>query len=474
MDYYKYNAKDAYVTAISWLVLMLDMPEFAFNNLIMEFKTVIPCLLSELTGWKIDVKEKERLVKVLGEQNLEHLTSLRVMVDDKSFNPKSPVQVVKLWKALGSEDITSSDKIALDKVAARHTLNRRIAMGVTKYRDGFDKVSKYVGKDFIWHGRCFYTLNPHGTDTGRLSSKSLQNDKKIKIGLQIQNVDPDVKSMFVADEGFYLCEADYCQNESWGQAYLSGDPDLIAAVEDVSRDFHGSNASRFFGVPYSNIIRSTQRPDGAWEHKKLDKELRDLSKRTNHGASYNMAAQVLLDTMGIENVLRAKRLLCLPKSYTLLQVTQSLLDGFDNTFKVVRGKNFTHIKNEVRSTGMLIGPTGWTRVCFSNPNESKRAMNMYAAHKPQSLAAMVLNKAYVRVFNEVWRKYPEHFKLLAQIHDSIVFQYRIGMDFLPQLVADCMNIHTPVTDIFGVVHDLNVPVELKGNAVRWSELKELK
>lgn len=472
MDYYQYNAKDAYVTAMSWLTLMIEIPEFAFNNLIMEFKTVVPCILSELIGWKIDVEEKDRLTKSLGERNLKHLTSLRTMVGDPGFNPKSPVQVVKLWKALGSEDITSSDKIAQDKVAARHPLNRRVVNGITLYRDGFDKVSKYVGKDFVWCGRCLYTINPHGTDTGRLASKAAQfGGEKLKTGLQIQNIDPDVKSMFISDDGFYLGEADYKQNESWGQAYLSGDPDLIKAVEDVSKDFHGSNASRFFGVDYSSIVRSTHDvASNTWIHKTIDKELRDLSKRTNHGASYNMAAQVLLDTMGIENVLRAKRLLRLPKHYTLLQVTQSLLDGFDSTFQVVRGKNFSFIKDEVRSTGMLVGPTGWTRVCFSNPSEAKRAMNMYAAHKPQSLAAMVLNQAYVRVFNEVWRNNTNDFKLLAQIHDSIIFQYRIGRDDLPHAVADCMDIHTPVKDIFGITHDLNVPVDLKGKGKRWSEL----
>lgn len=467
--YYQYNAKDAFVTAMDFAVLMIEMPDWAIENYIAEFSTVVPCLLSELTGWKIDEKEKDRLTQTYGERNLQHLSSLRLMVDDPNFNPKSPLQVTKLWKALGSEDITSSDKVSQDKVAARHPLNRRITSGIETYREGFDILSKYTNKDFIWEGRCFYSLNPHGTDTGRLASKS----SHFNTGLQIQNVPAEVKSMFVADEGFYLFEADYKQNESWGQAYLSGDPTLISVVEDDTKDFHGVNASRFFGVDYSSIVYSVQTDAGSWLHKTIDKALRDLSKRTNHGANYNMAASVLLDTMGIENVLRAKRLLNLPKHYTLLQVTGYLLQQFDNTFPVVRGKNYSNIRDEVRNTGMLVGPTGWTRICFSNPSEHKRAMNMYAAHKPQSLAAMVLNKAYRRTFNRVWRKNQNDFKLNAQIHDSIVGQYRIGRDDLPHAVADCMDLHTEVKDIFGVVHDLNVPVDLKGGSRIWSELKTI-
>lgn len=475
MDYYQYNAKDAFVTAMCFIILLLEMPEFAITNYLMEFKVVVPCILSELTGWKIDVEEKNRLTKSLGERNLKYLNSLRVMVDDSNFNPSSPVQVGKLWKALGSEDITSSDKVSTDKVGARHTINRRITTGIGKYREGFSATTKYAAKDFVWNGRCFYSLNPHGTDTGRLSSR----ESHYNCGLQIQNIKRDseeiqLKSMFIADDGFYLGECDYAQNETWGTAYTTGDQNLIRTVEDKSRYFHAVNGEKFFGIPYEKLCQSTYDSERRkWTHKKLDKETLDLAKRPNHGANYNMTAPVLLDTMGIENTLKAKLLLKLDKRWTSLQVCQYLLDQFDITYPVVRGKAYDNIKDEVRSTGQMVGPTGWTRVCFSDPNASKRGMNMYAAHKPQSLAAMVLNTAYTRVFNEVWRENQNDFKLLAQVHDSIIFQYRIGRDDLPEAVSACMDIHTPVVDIFGVSHNLNVPVDLKGNGKCWSELELL-
>jgi len=339
----------------------------------------------------------------------------------------------------------------------------------------YDADTKYVSKDFVWEGRCYYAINPHGTDTGRCAS----TESHFNCGLQIQNIKRDgegisIKEMFEADDGFYVGEADYKQNETWYQAYTSGDTNLIKAIEDVTRDFHARNASSFFGVPYDCIVCSKQVAEGIWEHKTLDKVLRDLSKRTNHGASYNMAAGVLLDTMGIDNAIRAKALLGLPKNWTLIRVCQYLLDGFDNTYPVVRGENYTNIISEVRTTGMMRGPTGWTRVCFDDPGDSKRAMNKYAAHRSQSPAAVVLNKAFVRVFNEVWLPNKNDFKLLAQIHDSVLFQYRIGRTDLPRKVADCMAIRTPITDIFGITRSLCVGVDLKGESSKWSELKGIK
>lgn len=471
-EYYQYNAKDCFTTAMDFLVLMLEMPEFAMKNYEAEFPVVFPCILSEMTGLAIDEKRKDELAREVEFVNKERLKSIQTMVGSKSYNPNSPKQTLALWKALGSEDIKSTDKVDQDKVKVRHPINRRIVSGIIKYREFSGALSKYVGKDFVWNERCYYALNPHGTDTGRLASR----ESAYNCGLQIQNIKRDsedisVKDIFVCDPGFYLGEADYKQNESWGTAYLSGDKELIRIVEDVSRDFHALNASKFFGVPYADIVRTTGNPETGWLHKTLDKALRDLSKRVNHGANYNMAANILLDTMGIDNVIRAQKVLCRPRHETLLQTCQYLLDAFDTTFPIVRGANFDNIRAEVASTGMLVGPTGWTRVCFSDPNANKRGMNMYAAHKPQSLAAMVLNKAYVRVFNEVWMSEPNDFKLHAQIHDSILFSYRIGRDDLPVKVAKCMDIHTDVRDIFGVSHDLNVPVDLKGGSARWSELK---
>jgi DNA polymerase I-like protein with 3'-5' exonuclease and polymerase domains len=471
--YYEYNAKDAFTTAIAALVLLAEMPPWALTNYIMEFPLVFPCLLSELTGIAGDAAEFDKLKAQMDLSCERKLSDLKKMVANPLYNPSSSQQTLRLFTALGSQDIKTSGKIDADKVAARHPLNKRILGDIKRYREDRKMSSTYCDKEKLWNGRIYYALNPHGTDTSRLASK----ESAYWCGLQIQNIPRDrkdiqVKSAFCADPGFYLGEGDYEQNEAFGTAYLSGDPTFIATINDRSKDFHGRNASAFFGVPYERIVRSVLDLE-EWTHETIDKELRDLSKRTNHGSNYNMGAQVLLDTMGIGNVIRARELLELPATYSLLQVTQYLLNKYAETYPVVKGAWYDKCKSDVRGSRFLVGPTGWHRYCFGNPDKSKRDLNSYVAHPPQSLAAQQLNKAYLRVFYEVWLPNPRDFKLLAQIHDSILFMYRKDREDLAWKVRDCMDNTYAIKDTFGKVRQLRVPIAMKGGGTRWSEVETL-
>lgn len=481
-DYYAYNAKDTYTTALTAMAILLEYPDYAERNYLMEFPVVFPCILSESTGIKWDQVKAQELKERTEKDMEEELGKLRTMLACPNFNPSSPQQTLRVFHMLGSKDIADTTPPSKDKVANRHPLNRRIVDGITSYRETRKLRSSYFKEGVSWRGRVFYALNPHGTDTGRLASRESQ----LWCGLQIQNIPRDgeegditVKEAFVADDGFLFGEADYSQNEARGTGYLSGDTNLIAAVDDETTDFHGRNASAFFGVPYGDIVKSSPVVDELgnvleWVHKTVNKPLRDLSKRTNHGANYNMGAKVMLDTMGIAKVLLARKLLKLPQHWSLLQVTGYLLEVYAKTYPTVKGAWYAKVVSDVMSGGLLVGPTGWTRRCFGNPKANKHHLNSYVAHPPQSLAAMVLNKAYVRVFNNVYLPNPHDFKLIAQIHDSIPFQYRIGYEHLAWKVSEQMRIPVEVKDTFGITRTLVVPVDLKGGARRWSDVKTLK
>lgn len=485
MKHFEYNARDCYTTAMCFIALMREMPQWALENYKLEFPLTFPCLLTEMTGIARDsvvmAEETARFEARLVERKLR----IGVMVGNRDYNPSSPPQTKAIFAMLGSEDITSTDKVGMDKAKNRHPLNMRILTEIEEYRKDRKLVGTYLKdevldskkrlKKKVWHGRNFYSLNPYGTDTGRLASQ----ESAFWCGWQIQNIPRDrediqVKRGFISDPGFYLGECDRSQAETRDTAYLSGDIRLLAAVEDKTKDFHGRNASDFFGVPYESIV-SSQPISGSeeWIHKTLDKPIRDLSKRTNHGANYNMAANMLLMTMGIKNVARAQRLLGLPSGWSLVQVTGYLLKRFDETYPTVRGPYYDYIKGCIRSTHKLVGPTGWTRYCFGEPWNNKQDMNAYAAHPSQSLNAMELNVAYLRVFNEIALPEARDFKLGPQVHDSILFQYRVGRIDLAYRVAECMDNPINVTDISGISRSLRIPVDIKGEANRWSEVKTL-
>lgn len=478
-DLYQYNAKDTYTTLLACLALLTEIPDYARTNFLLEFPLVFPCILSEHTGIKWNKETAARLKKqVEGEMEVE-LARLRKLISSPFYNPNSPQQTQRLFAILGSKDVTSTDVKGRDKVANRHPLNKIILDRIEDYRKGSKLRGSYFKESIPWLGRCYYALNPHGTDTGRLASRESQ----FWCGLQVQNItrdadneeDVSVKEAFEADTGFVFGEADYEQAETRDTAVITGDPKLLEVISDPSKDFHGYNASQFFGLPYEQIVRSIfDQEANEWIHKTLDKPIRDLSKRTNHGANYNMGAQVMLDTMGIAKVLRARELLSLPATWKPIKVTEFLLDRFAKTYPVVRHDYQEWIKTTVANTGLLTGATGWTRRCFGLPKVSKTALNAYVAHNPQSLNAMMLNQAYLKVFYDVYLPNFRDFKLCAQIHDSILFQYRVGREDLAWKVADCMVQTITVRDIFGTSRQLTVPVAVKGNGKTWSSVQSLR
>ena len=481
MDYYQYNAMDCYVTVLSCIALLLEMPEYAVENFFMEFPVVFPSHLMDMTGIRWDAARAGKLKEKVEKDMEAERRRLEIMVASPGFNPNSPKQVLKLFHILGAKEAKSTDAKTQDKIASFHPLNKRIITDITSYRENMKLRGSYFKDSVSWLGRCFYSINPHGTDTGRSASKESQ----FWCGLQIQNIPRDadddadvtVKEAFVADKDFLFGECDYSQAEARDTAYLSGDTAYLAAVEDPTKDFHSKNASAFFGIPYEQICLSVYDEEAEeWKHKRIAKKIIDPAKRTNHGANYNMGAQVMLDTMGVAKVLAVKQILKLPSRWSLLQVCQFLLDTFDKTYPVIRNQVdgwYAKVIRDVNETGLLVGPTGWTRRCFGSPSTNKRHLNSYVAHPPQSLNAMTLNKAVMRVFTELWRENSRNLKLCAQIHDSILFQYREGHEHLAWKLKEMMRVPVMVTDTFGITRELIVPVDLKMGGKRWSEVEKV-
>lgn len=496
--YYLYNAKDTWATVFVMLAWMREAPQWAKNNYLMEFPLNYPCHLSEMTGIKRDFSRMDEARKGIEGMVESRTKSLRTILGQPDFNANSPKQMVELFKILGSGDIknragkASSDDKSMAKLAYRHPFNARIVdlirgvpktdklelMGIRALRkakstylrtdDDITSTSKGGAKEF--NGRILYSLNPHGTDSGRLASK----EHHFWCGFNIQNipVGKTVKQTIIADEDFYIGEADLEQAETRDTAYITGDRNLIAAVTS-DRDFHSHNTSAFFGVPYESVYDQELR-------QVINKALRNLAKRVNHGANYNMGAQVMVDTMGEKAIYEAAVLLNLPKGMTAVQIAQFLLDRFAATYPAVKKDYPEWIVVTIRTTQMLVGATGWTRYCFGDP-KNKLVLNSLIAHNPQSHNAIMLNKAFMAVFNDIAinPKYAPYFKLIAQIHDSILFLYHKDHLYLPEMVRESMEIPCTMKDIKGVERTFTVPAALKlgkndsnGNLIRaryWSE-----
>jgi len=474
-DYYRYNAKDCWATVSSYLALLLESESYAIRNYLKEFPLVFPCLAAEIEGIAVD---EEKLLSVKSEIETkikDNTTRFQTMIaSGPNFNVGSWQQMAKLFTVLGCGNLGGTGKAETLKAMAAHPLNNKILSLSESIKSDRKVLTNYLVPESFYHGRLHYKLNPAGTDTGRLASSA----SSYWCGFQIQNIPRGkiVKQCLVSDPGYLLCEIDKAQSEARCVGYLAGETALIDLVEGP-HDYHSWNAASFFGVAYEKIFDEVT-------HTVLDKILRELAKRTNHGANYNMGATVMLATMGPAKVAQAKAVLKLPADWTLKKVCEHLLAVYDRTYPGVRGRYYDAVIKEVNLTGRIVSPRGWTRIFFGRPSRANKPMlNAAVAHPPQNLSVDIINEE----FYNVWRAsvYNSYYKdgveihcplrnivrVKAQIHDSIFFQYLVSNPDTPKIVSQIMNTTVSIKGADGVTRNMYIPSDISSGKTRWSELK---
>lgn len=485
-----YNAKDTHTTLWSWVYMVNEAPQWAKDNYLIEFRKCFPNITTGLEGMRVDEEEQTRLRDLYNKQTEEAEKTLEGIMWS-GFNPRSSQQVKAVLNAFSPITYKSSDDKSLTKWSDEHPLNHRLVELIRDARAGTKKVSTFIDA-FTFDGRMLYETNAGGTDTGRSSSKA----SNLWVGTNIQNQDNKLRSMYVADtiengagEDWVMANCDGSQAESRCTAYISEDEQLMDSVENAP-DFHTRNASLFFGIPEDEIVKpvfETVMVEGVeLERPKLDKfgkqlkdkSIRDLSKRVNHGANYNMGAFVLLETMGSKNVNNARKILGLSPKWKMTRVTQHLLNAFDMTYPDVRGKYYEEVIHEIQVTSKLVTPNGWTRYCFEVPSRTRKlALNKYVAHKPQSLSVMLVDDAMF----DFWLEYQikrNIARLKAQVHDEIIYMVRgtadpktgeVESEHYQETKVVLSNLMARPIEINGRM--MVIPNDGGGAGYRWSDIK---
>lgn len=501
-EYYKYNALDGWATANVWITQMLTMPDWARHNYTLEFPLVFPCLLSEMTGLEQDHEALLVARQTLDKQIEEKENILRRMLHSPTFNVGSPKQVLALLHLLGNKNINSTEEKDLKKAALTHPLTSRIVNAILEIRGLRKLVSTYLRLDSdataknnwngaaAYRGRIFYSLRPSGTDTARLASQK----SAFWCGLQIQNIprgepgEPSyTKTTICASEGFVIAGVDLTSAETYDTAYISGCKPLMEILNS-DKNFHGWNASKFFGLGYDTII-------DAKTGEVLNKPIRYIAKRVNHGFNYNMGWAVLIDTMGEDKIWQARVLIGLPNGMTSRQIAEYLLHQANVTYPEIRADYYPWViktvaverkltsravhfatKYSAEQIQKLLDRGDWTRYTFLSPDKNKLHLNSLVAHCPQSLNARTLNEAYMQVFYEIALPEAADYRLHAQIHDEILCSFRKGRTDLLHRTRELMQIPVAVRDVKNVTRIFTVPASLKAGPDKqgvkyWSDVE---
>lgn len=376
---------------------------------------------------ELEIFEK-KIYKHAGEEfNINSPKQLGVILFDKmEFS-------VKNQKKTGTGQ-KSTRESELEKMKEMHP----IISDILSYRElkkllstYIDNIPDMVGNDGRIHARFLQS----GTTTGRMSSQS-PNLQNIPIRTERGR---NIRSAFVASDGYELVALDYSQIELRIAAFLSGDEKLIDIFKNGG-DIHAAVASEMFGVS----------PD------LVDREMRRRAKIINFGILYGMGVNALKQSLG-----------------TTREEAQQFYNDYFKNFSGV-----AYYLEQVKADATRLGYTQThfgrrrhfeglkSKLPFIRAQAERMAINAPIQGTQADIIkiAMTLIDEYIiehKLENDVY--------LLLQVHDELV--YEIRKDKIKETALEIKKI---MESILNTEETKGVPIEVVAHSgENWGALKHL-
>jgi len=422
-----YAAEDADVAFRLAPVLERKLAEEGLTELLMDLEMPLMPVLAEMerTGVRVDPRGLKRMETELAKK-ADVLRDRIIASAGEPFNPDSPKQLagvlfekLRLRAPKKTKTGLSTDSDVLEELAALHELPGL----VLDYRKLTKLLSTYLkALAQCIHprtGRVHTSFHQTGTVTGRLSSSdpNLQN-------IPIRSEEGrQVRSAFVADEGFVLLSADYSQVELRVLAHLCRDPTLVSAfLRD--QDIHRIVAAEVFGVPADAVTP----------------EQRAKAKTVNFGIIYGQTAFGLATTLRIPRNEAAEFI----KAYRL---------------------RFPKIDEFLRSCVAKAKAEGYVETIFGrrrriagldSPNSAVRAgaERLAINSTVQGSAADLIKRAMVNIAARIHRENLPC-RMLLQIHDELLFEVaqdavEAGRQMIVQEMSAAIHLSVPLKVDVGI------------------------
>jgi DNA polymerase I-like protein with 3'-5' exonuclease and polymerase domains len=406
-----------------------------------------PALDMMLRGFRIDAFERARAIALLEAQVSvlqAQLDILAAAVWSRPLNPGSSKQLREFfYERMRLPEVTISQKGVKRVSANREALEklevylhaRPIVALVTEIRDRLG-VLRQLKSELDPDGRFRFSINIAGTETGRFStSKSVtgtgSNSQNLKRDDDLEEGEVSVRRCFIADEEMKLCNVDLEQTESFDVGLLQG---------SLLDDWTYLNACEA-GDLHTTVARMVW-PELAWTgDKRRDREVanrpfyrhfsyRDMAKRGGHLSNYMGTAWTASRS---------------------LKVPLPVMENFRRTYTEVAFPAFPRwwgtVARTLQSERVLVTAYGRSRQFFGRPDDDA-TLREAIAFVPQSMTADRMNLGLWRV----WRHMRSEVELLAQVHDSICFQFPESAD------ADAI--------IARVLRMIESPLTVRGRVVR--------
>lgn len=459
-DSYDYAAADGY-----WELGLYHhfRPQFLQDRVMRRlfFQLVMPAARMfediEENGLWIDLERQAEVRKELEADMRRVLKELNGMVK-KPINWGSPDQLAKLlFEDLGLEVLDktpggkpSTDESVLLRLAEKHP----IAQKLIEYRGIAKNLSTYVnGWDKFRVGNHLYlSTKLHGTVTGRYSSRLHQvpRDPKIRSILDA----PPPGALDDCPEGWYHGQADYSQIELRLVAHDSGDRRLKMVFQSGG-DAHATTASEILGKD----------PDD------LTKEERKQAKPVNFGFIYGMWWK--------------KFLIYARDNYGVVFTEQEAQMWRKRFFEIYSGIEPWHERKRkaVRMMGYVVSLSGRKRRlpgAFSSDDMVRQEAERQAINSPiQGFGSGDMKAMAMVELHEKFRNYefvksivgremfpvrngiPDIFRIVGEVHDSILFWVRRGWESIVLPHVKRIMESPALFDVFKIELDVPIVVDIE-------------
>ena len=411
-------------------------------------KLIKPLIYMAERGIKIDVQGMLEC-KEAEQKQLDDLAQALYREVGYEINYNSPAQLMKYFykeldlkpykkKGAGGTYSETSDVDALKRIFRKGGPGSNAARIMLDIRSLSKRISTYlnigkVDKD----GRYRSSYKPVGAETGRLSS----GETIFGTGGNQQNWPHDLLRFFLCDEGYILYSYDLSQIENRLVAYVGGVIEQIKAFE-TGIDLHRLTASVIFGKPYDEISDE----DGSSDLGDGRQSERYWGKKGNHATNYDVGYK----TFALKNEMTEVE-------------AKHTLERIHRGYPQIRGGYHVTIQNMLKRNRMVTNLMGRNRLFLGPiipafPNVPLSAcQNTYRegyAQLPQSTTADKINEhglEYIYYNQDTFRP----IELLAQIHDSVVFQIPVAVPWLEQARM-----------LMLIKHSLETPLEWKGTIIK--------
>lgn len=369
------------------------------------------------------------------------------------FNPGSHPQVARLLYALhglpkqrGRDGQVTTDDRAIDTLGRRYKRITPVTDAIKTIR-GIAKQLGFLKSKLTDGGRFASVFNVGAAWTGRWSSNKNPRGE----GGNSQNLAERHRFIFHADPGYELCYMDLKQAESNTVAHLAGDGRYIEA--HLKGDVHTYVTRMVWpDLPWTGddaadaklAKATTMEWDMAPGH-----DIRFQAKRLQHGSNYGLTPP------GIAAIAH------IPQSAARL-MQGAYFKAFPNIQPWQRW-----VSKKVQNREQLVNPLGVEVQLFGRPWDD-HTTKQGLAYLPQSTVGHLVAVAAWRIYKELD---PYKLQLLAQVHDALLFQYKVGDQQTVKEAITLMTIPCEVTDYSGVTRLMTIEVEASTGA-NWGKHSE--